>query len=206
MAGILYIIIVCIAAYGVVSRGLFMYNDLNFTFKSVFANIFYRPYWFLYSVVEDETKYLDGKSFLLGQQSQFPSILDIISSNTSTSIQKTEATATHILLSFHMLFINILILNLLIAVFKHDLEWWNYNITILCLCCSFSINDVQARNEYLWRHQRYQLISTYFQKPPLAFPPIAIIGYIFWLINVCCGGVTFRVFSKYSKTVNAYTD
>jgi len=32
-----------------------------------------------------------------------------------------EATATHVLLAFHMLFINILLLNLLIAVFAYVL-------------------------------------------------------------------------------------
>jgi len=37
--------------------------------------------------------------------------------NNGTEPGVAEATATHVLLAFHMLFINILILNLLIAVF-----------------------------------------------------------------------------------------
>ena len=41
--------------------------------------------------------------------------LEDISNGTSSLVA--EATATHVLLAFHMLFINILILNLLIAVF-----------------------------------------------------------------------------------------
>jgi hypothetical protein len=41
--------------------------------------------------------------------------LELISNDTSSLVA--EATATHVLLAFHMLFINILILNLLIAVF-----------------------------------------------------------------------------------------
>jgi len=49
---------------------------------------------------------------------QFDSFLEIISSNTSTTDQIAEATVTHVLLAFHMLFINILLLSLLVAMFK----------------------------------------------------------------------------------------
>ncbi len=48
----------------------------------------------------------------------FHSFLEIISSNTSTTDQIAEATVTHVLLAFHMLFINILLLSLLVAMFK----------------------------------------------------------------------------------------
>ncbi|CAF1560653.1 unnamed protein product, partial [Adineta steineri] len=96
----IYIIFVCIAAYGVVSRALVMYNYIDFTAKSVFTAVFYQPYWLLYSVADNETGYLDN----------------IISNGTASEVA--EATVNHILLTFHMLFINILILNLLIAVFK----------------------------------------------------------------------------------------
>ena len=63
--GFIYLIFVCIAAYGVVSRALFMYNKLEFTATNLFVSIFYRPYWFLYSIVEDEKNELDSKLSLL---------------------------------------------------------------------------------------------------------------------------------------------
>ncbi|CAF1321816.1 unnamed protein product [Rotaria sordida] len=85
----LYIIFVAIAAYGVVSRSLFMYNEVSFDGKGIFGDIFYPTYWFMY---------------------------DLITSGSSTVVA--GATATHVLLAFHMLFINILLLNLLIAVFS----------------------------------------------------------------------------------------
>ena len=65
--------------------------------------------------------------FLTVNEIQFTLYLDIedifhttgiIESETSTAGEVAEATVTHVLLAFHMLFINILILNLLIAVFK----------------------------------------------------------------------------------------
>lgn len=57
---ILYIIFVCIAAYGVVSRSLTMYENLEFTARDVFTAVFYQPYWLLYSDVDDERQDLDG--------------------------------------------------------------------------------------------------------------------------------------------------
>jgi hypothetical protein len=45
-------------------------------------------------------------------------VLDIIASNDTVHLGA-EAVATHVLLSVHMLFLNILLLNLLIAVFAY---------------------------------------------------------------------------------------
>ena len=45
-------------------------------------------------------------------------LIGIIWSDSSTNYQIAEATVHHIVLAFHMIFINILILNLLIAAFK----------------------------------------------------------------------------------------
>ena len=61
LAAAMYIILVSITAYGVVSRALTMYSSLEFTPASLLRTLFYRPYWFLYSVVEDEREFLDSK-------------------------------------------------------------------------------------------------------------------------------------------------
>ena len=110
-------IFIAIAAYGVVSRALFMYKQVPFTGHGIFENIFYSPYWFIHGQFND-TATLDSKQ----RQSKFShffmiylSHTDIIHDSNSTLIA--EATATHVLLAFHMLFINILLLNLIIAVF-----------------------------------------------------------------------------------------
>lgn len=64
LVGFIYLIFVCITAYGVVSRALFLYNTIDFTAKSVFYKVFYRPYWFLYSIVDQEITALDSPFFL----------------------------------------------------------------------------------------------------------------------------------------------
>ena len=35
-------------------------SEMSFTAQSIFANIFYAPYWFLYAEAEEEKKTLDG--------------------------------------------------------------------------------------------------------------------------------------------------
>ena len=124
-------------------------------------------------------------------------IIGIIESTTNTSGQKAEAIITHILLGFHMLFINILVLNLLIAVFK----WvkWKRELSInhLFRQHSFAITDVQDMNEYFWRYQRYELTRGYFEKSKFAFPPVSLLVYILMFIRLLYRRrIIPRVFSK----------
>jgi len=48
-------------AYGVVSGAMTKYGTVKFDARSIFNNIFYAPYWFLYSEANDEKKALDGE-------------------------------------------------------------------------------------------------------------------------------------------------
>lgn len=49
----IYIAFTAIAAYGVVSRSLYKYNQVPFDGKGIFSEVFYRPYWFMYGQVAD---------------------------------------------------------------------------------------------------------------------------------------------------------
>ncbi|CAF1034271.1 unnamed protein product [Adineta steineri] len=135
-----------LAAYGVVSRALILYRQIPFTGSDIFRSIFYEPYWFIYGDVSDKH------------------LLDEIISNGTQSLVA-EATATHVLLAFHMLFINILILNLLIAVFTD------------------TIDKVKENTEFYWRYQRYSFIREYFEQPPCAYPPLIIFSHIILLVR-----------------------
>ena len=57
----MYVAFIFIAAYGVVSRVMTKLGNVQFTANSIFANIFYAPYWFLYAEINDEKNALDGK-------------------------------------------------------------------------------------------------------------------------------------------------
>ncbi|CAF1153400.1 unnamed protein product [Adineta steineri] len=146
LAAFFYMIFIAVAAYGVVSRALILYQQIPFTGSDIFRSIFYEPYWFIYGDVSDKD------------------LLDQIISNGTQSLVA-EATATHVLLAFHMLFINILILNLLIAVFTD------------------TIDKVKENTEFYWRSQRYSFIREYFEQPPCAYPPLIIFSHIALLIH-----------------------
>ncbi|UJR11208.1 hypothetical protein I4U23_015389 [Adineta vaga] len=153
LGAFVYMIFIAIAAYGVVSRALFMYKQVPFTGQGIFENIFYSPYWFIH-----------------GQYNDTITLDNIIHNENSTFIA--EATATHVLLAFHMLFINILLLNLLIAVFTR------------------TIHEVQENTEFYWRFQRYSFVREYFERPWLAYPPLILIPHI-WIVCLalwkkCC--------------------
>jgi hypothetical protein len=47
-------------AYGVASCAMIKQGKVEFTGQSIFANIFYVPYWFLYADAQDAKQTLDG--------------------------------------------------------------------------------------------------------------------------------------------------
>ncbi|CAF1110172.1 unnamed protein product [Rotaria sordida] len=138
-----YIILIAIIAYGVASRTMYNYNNdiLSFDARSIFRHIIYPAYYLLYGNVGDELSELDANP------------------DSSMSI------STHVLLAFHMLFVNILLINLLIAMFSYTFE------------------SVQTHTDLVWRYERYLLIRTYFDQPPL-FPPLTIITHIIEFIKL----------------------
>ncbi|XP_071942447.1 transient receptor potential cation channel subfamily M member-like 2 isoform X2 [Antedon mediterranea] len=68
-----------------------------------------------------------------------------------------------ILLSGYMLFSNVLLLNLLIAMF------------------SYTFSAVQDNTDQYWKFQRFEIIQEYFSRPPLA-PPFIAISHVYILI------------------------
>ncbi|CAF3987348.1 unnamed protein product, partial [Rotaria sp. Silwood2] len=151
-----YMIFIAIAAYGVVSRALIHYKQVPFTGRGIFSEIFYEPYWFIHGEFSDKD--------LLDER--------IKNGTNDGGGGVAEATATHVLLGFHMLFINILLLNLLVAVFAD------------------SIGKVQANTEFYWRYQRYSFVREYFEHLPLSYPPLIIVSHIILIIltiqNIRC--------------------
>ncbi|CAB4001045.1 transient receptor potential cation channel subfamily M member 2-like, partial [Paramuricea clavata] len=77
------------------------------------------------------------------------------------------------LLGVYMLFTNVLLLNLLIAIFNYTFE------------------KIQEGSDRVWKFQRYDLIREYHDRPTLV-PPLMILSHIFifikWIVQMCgCG-------------------
>ncbi|CAM2727627.1 unnamed protein product [Rotaria socialis] len=142
----IYIILIAMIAYGVASRAMYNYsdpdpNDLTFDGRSIFRNILYPTYYLMYGSTDNELT-------ALNQNRDFAT-----------------AIATQVLLAAHMLFVNVLLINLLIAMF------------------SFTFDSVQSQTDLVWRYDRYALIREYFDRPPL-FPPFIILTHVAELIKL----------------------
>ncbi|CAF2055998.1 unnamed protein product [Rotaria magnacalcarata] len=142
------IIIIFIFGYGITSRSMIAYNTIDFNSRAFLREIFYPAYYFVLGSFDGELEKLNSKP------------------EASTHI------ATHILFAFHMLFVNILLVNLLIGLF------------------SFTITDIQTQARYIWAYDRCNIIRTYTARPAL-FPPftflISIVEFFQW-----CWKIVYR--------------
>uniref|UniRef100_A0A3B5L3B9 Ion transport domain-containing protein n=1 Tax=Xiphophorus couchianus TaxID=32473 RepID=A0A3B5L3B9_9TELE len=134
----LFFLGVWIMAYGVANQALLYPRDPNF--DRIFRRVFYRPYLHIYGQIPVEEVDAIPLSIQLGIFPFFPSILVI-------------------LLMVYLLVTNILLINLLIAMFSN------------------TFTEVQANSEFYWKFQRYNLIVQYHCRPSLA-PPFIIFSHI----------------------------
>ena len=114
-----YIIVIAMTAYGVASRSMYNYNadndtdDLSFDGRSVFRHIIYPSYYLMYGSTDKELEALDSTFWsIIDSQREISFLPRIDDQSAGGSI------ATQVLLAFHMLFVNILLINLLIAMFR----------------------------------------------------------------------------------------
>ncbi|CAF1004363.1 unnamed protein product [Adineta steineri] len=141
----MFIIAIVMIAYGVTSRSMAYYPnpelngyDINFDGRGIFRQIIYPVYYFMYGNMGNETTYLDG----------YP--------------DEGWSIATHVLLAFHMLFVNILLINLLIAMFSKRFD------------------QVYDDTKTIWHYQSYLFTREYFDRPPF-FPPISLFYNVYYL-------------------------
>ncbi|XP_077993759.1 transient receptor potential cation channel subfamily M member 2-like [Glandiceps talaboti] len=151
------VIIVCItfiviAGYGVAVQAI-QYPEEKHTWTIV-KGIFHHPYFHIY-----------GELFLEDEKG---------CSTNETQIQsgavrcRQEHTMLSIFLAVYMVLCNILLLNLVIAMF------------------SYTFSKIQARTDLFWKFQRYGLIADY-QLRPLLFPPLIIFSHIRLCVHAILG-------------------
>ncbi|CAF3545898.1 unnamed protein product [Rotaria socialis] len=131
------IIVIFIFGYGITSRSMTAYGTFDLDGRQFFRNIVYPVYYFVLGKFDDELAQLD------------------ITPDVNTTI------ATQVMLAFHMLIVNILLLNLLIALFSN------------------TINDVQTQAYHIWAYDRCAFIRDFYFQPPL-FPPFR---FLIWMVE-----------------------
>jgi hypothetical protein len=105
---------IAIFGYGITSRAMTAYGTIAFDGRAFFLKVISPVYYFVLGDFDEELSSLEGKK----KEHRNSSIAAYIffskaKPDASTSI------ATLVLFSFHMLFVNILLLNLLISLFTY---------------------------------------------------------------------------------------
>lgn len=150
------ILLVFVIAYGIALQAVSFPGPGKFakSFGEVLRGIVDLPYWQMY-----------GELFLEEISGQKP--------DEYGEVHPTARWLSQALLAGYMLFTNILLLNLLIAIFSYTFE------------------RVQEDSDKVWKFQRYELIAEYHGRP-LFFPPLIFISHILlfvrWIWQLCrCG-------------------
>lgn len=150
------IMLVVLMSFGVARQAILFPNEEP-SWKLA-KNIFYMPYWMIYGEVfadqidppcgQNETRE-DGKTI------QLPPC-------------KTGAWIVPAIMACYLLVANILLVNLLIAVFNN------------------TFFEVKSISNQVWKFQRYQLIMTFHERPVLP-PPLIIFSHMTMIFqHVCC--------------------
>ncbi|CAF3973574.1 unnamed protein product, partial [Rotaria sordida] len=163
LAFFMCIIFIVMAGYGVASRSMIYYpnadklNVTNFSTefngRSIFRQIAYPIYYLMYGEFGNELSTLD----------EYP--------DAGWSI------STHVLLAAHMLFVNILLTNLLIAMFSKRFD------------------QVYEDTQNIWHSQQYLFTREYYTRSPF-FPPISLIYDVYYLCRIIFFKIRHVCFKK----------
>ncbi|XP_064594682.1 transient receptor potential cation channel subfamily M member-like 2 isoform X2 [Liolophura sinensis] len=150
------ILLVIIVGYGVASQAI-LYPNTELE-PAIIINVLRKAYWQMF-----------GELFLEDIEGQDQCTFDyaLYSNNTLPRCPTVVATyVVPILLGFYMLLTNVLLLNLLIAMF------------------SFTFQKIQDNTDLHWYFLRYNLIYDYYDRPPLP-PPFIIVSHLYLLAVRC---------------------
>ncbi|XP_052224350.1 transient receptor potential cation channel subfamily M member-like 2 [Dreissena polymorpha] len=178
----LVILVVFVLSYAIASHSI-LFPDSPFTWET-FRQIIRRPYWHLY-----------GELFLEDTEGSADCTTDVrlwTNGIYPRCPSKTGQIVVPIMMGIYMLFTNILLLNLLIAMFSHTFE------------------GIHKRSESLWCYQRYFILKEYGMRPVIC-PPLNICWHIYDLVQrVCCRQATvedpFRFDNDEKRSNSARTD
>ncbi|KAK5855571.1 hypothetical protein PBY51_007236 [Eleginops maclovinus] len=153
----LFFLAVWLMAYGVANQTLLYSYDPRPDW--IFRRVFYRPYLHIFGQIPIHEMDTDK-------------LLEVNCTNNITRIEAGEEPCLSsyanwlvvILLVIYLLFTNIVLVNLLIAMF------------------SYTFSKVQERSDTYWKFQRYNLIVEYHSRPCLA-PPFIIISHLHLFIK-----------------------
>ncbi|KAL9987179.1 hypothetical protein ACROYT_G001438 [Oculina patagonica] len=151
MTYFLLIMVVFLMAYGVAQQAiLFPYETGSW---NIIPKVFFRPYFQVYGeLFIEDTSHNDDQNSTAFNTPRYDDI---------------SGTLVTVIMALFLLVANILLLNLLIAIFNN------------------TFSNVQANSNQIWKFQRYQLIMEYAHRPFLV-PPFIIINHLYLIYKACC--------------------
>lgn len=158
----LFLLAVWVVSFGVAKQAILIHNESRVDW--IFRGVVYQSYLTIFGEIP---AYIDGVNFSLDHCS--PNGTDPYKPKCPESDATRQAPAfpqwlTVILLCLYLLFANILLLNLLIAMFNYTFQ------------------QVQEHTDQIWKFQRHDLIEEYHSRPP-APPPFILLSHLHLFIR-----------------------
>ncbi|XP_037644765.1 transient receptor potential cation channel subfamily M member 2 [Sebastes umbrosus] len=157
----MFLLSIWVVAYGVAKQGILIHNDNRLDW--IIRGAVYEPYLIIFGDFPTNIDYAAfeiDKCSMNGTDPLKPKC-PVLNENQLPAFPEW---LTIIMLCIYLLFANILLLNLLIAIFN------------------FTFQEVQDNTDRIWKFQRYELIKEYHSRPT-APPPFIIFSHLYLLIR-----------------------
>uniref|UniRef100_A0A4W6FDR9 Transient receptor potential cation channel, subfamily M, member 2 n=1 Tax=Lates calcarifer TaxID=8187 RepID=A0A4W6FDR9_LATCA len=151
----MFLLSIWVVAYGVAKQGILIHNDNRLDW--IVRGAVYEPYLIIFG---DFPSNIDNSCTMNGTDPLKPKC-PVLNENQTPAFPEW---LTIIMLCVYLLFANILLLNLLIAIFN------------------FTFQEVQDNTDRIWKFQRYELIKEYHSRPA-APPPFIIFSHLYLFIR-----------------------
>ncbi|XP_063743322.1 transient receptor potential cation channel subfamily M member 2 [Eleginops maclovinus] len=157
----MFLLSIWVVAYGVAKQGILIHNDNRLDW--IVRGAVYEPYLIIFGNFPTNIDYAEFKldSCTMNGSDPLKPKCPMLNENQKPAFPEW---LTIIMLCVYLLFANILLLNLLIAIFN------------------FTFQEVQDNTDRIWKFQRYELIKEYHSRPA-APPPFIILSHLYLFIR-----------------------
>ncbi|XP_053732117.1 transient receptor potential cation channel subfamily M member 2-like isoform X1 [Synchiropus splendidus] len=157
----MFLLSIWVVAYGVAKQGVLIHNDNRLDW--ILRGAVYEPYLIIFGNFPTNIDYAEFNidSCSMNGTDPLKPKCPVLTEDQTPAFPEW---LTIIMLCVYLLFANILLLNLLIAIFN------------------FTFEEVQDNTDRIWKFQRYELIKEYHSRPA-APPPFIILSHIYLFIR-----------------------
>ncbi|XP_061579658.1 transient receptor potential cation channel subfamily M member 2 isoform X2 [Cololabis saira] len=157
----MFMLSIWVVAYGVAKQGILIHNENRLDW--IIRGVVYEPYLIIFGTFPKNIDYaeFDVNSCSMNATDPLKPKCPVLNGDQTPVFPQW---ITIIMLCIYLLFANILLLNLLIAIFN------------------FTFQEVQDNTDRIWKFQRYQLIKEYHSRPVFP-PPLIIFSHLYLFIR-----------------------